>query len=304
MAKVVAAFGAVLVVLAATVGGCVVLTAGALVGGAPSPSPVAAEPGAGSRAVPADWEALEAQATAARCPGLSWSVLGAIGRLESDSGRAELPGVGAGANTAGAEGPFEFEPATFAAVGIVGPGGVDPASPYDPVDAAYSAAALLCADGAASPETLAGALWDYNHSTLYVDTVVVLAQALAADPALGGVPATALAQAAAELGVPYRWGGTGAGGFDCSGLVQVVYQAAGVRLPRVAQDQFDATARLGSTDHAEPGDLVFFGTSPGAVSHVGLYIGAGEMIDAPHTGAVVREEPADWPDQVGFTRPW
>jgi cell wall-associated NlpC family hydrolase len=52
-----------------------------------------------------------------------------------------------------------------------------------------------------------------------------------------------------------------------------------------------------------PGDLVFFGSGPFGVGHVGLYVGAGEMIDAPHTGAVVRVDDADWPDLVGATRP-
>ena len=91
-------------------------------------------------ALPAGWAALE-QAAAATCPGLSWSVLAAIGTVESDSGRSTAPGVPSGANPAGAEGPFQFEPATFAAYATVGPGGARPASPYDPVDAVYTAAA-------------------------------------------------------------------------------------------------------------------------------------------------------------------
>jgi cell wall-associated NlpC family hydrolase len=120
---------------------------------------------------------------------------------------------------------------------------------------------------------------------------LVLAHALDADAALGLPAATALTFAAANLGAPYRWGGTGAGGFDCSGLTMEAYRSAGITIPRVAQDQFDAGPRVPAGAPLEPGDLIFFGSGPDGVSHVGLYIGAGDMIDAPHTGAFVRVEP-------------
>ncbi|MGH9044373.1 MAG: NlpC/P60 family protein, partial [Acidimicrobiales bacterium] len=232
-----------------------------------------------------------------------WSVLGAIGYVESDSGRSGAPGVHSGSNSAGAEGPMQFEPATFASYGTVGPGGANPASPYDPIDAVYSAARLLCADGAAAPGGMSEALFDYNHSTPYVQIVVILAQALEVAPALGAVPAEALAFAARQLGVPYHWGGTGPTGFDCSGLTQAAYGAAGVSVPRVAQSQFDQGPPVAAGTEVSPGDLLFFGSSTKTVEHVGIYVGAGEMIDAPHTGAVVREEPGRWEDFVGATRP-
>ncbi|HEY7948402.1 MAG TPA: C40 family peptidase [Acidimicrobiales bacterium] len=117
------------------------------------------------------------------------------------------------------------------------------------------------------------------------------------------VAGAAVAWALAHLGTPYRWGGEGTGGFDCSGLVQAAFAAAGVTLPRVAQDQYDAGPHLAPGTALEPGDLVFFGGSAEAVDHVGIVVGAGEMIDAPHSGAVVRVEPV-WSDgYLGATRP-
>jgi cell wall-associated NlpC family hydrolase len=115
--------------------------------------------------------------------------------------------------------------------------------------------------------------------------------------------AAALAWALAQLGTPYRWGGEGNGGFDCSGLVQAAYGAAGIHLPRVAQDQFDAGPHLAAGAPLQAGDLVFFGTSDLAVDHVGMVFGPGQMVDAPHTGAVVRVEPIFSEGYLGATRP-
>ncbi len=108
----------------------------------------------------------------------------------------------------------------------------------------------------------------------------------------------ALAYAAAQVGKPYRWGAAGPDDFDCSGLVQQAWAAAGVSLPRVAKDQFTATTRISFAD-LEPGDLVFFEKG---IGHVGIYVGDGVMLDAPHTGAVVQLHSIFWKDLAGFGR--
>lgn len=97
-----------------------------------------------------------------------------------------------------------------------------------------------------------------------------------------------IADAQMELGKPYVWGDAGPISFDCSGLVQYVYDQVGIHLPRVAADQQSYTTPV---TNPLPGDLVFYG-SP--AYHVGIYIGGGMMIDAPHAGAVVRVEQV-WP---------
>jgi hypothetical protein len=117
------------------------------------------------------------QEAAATCPGLPWTVLAAIGTVESGNGTSNLPGVHSGANSAGAEGPMQFEPATFAAYDTpVPPGGANPPSPYDLTDAVYAAARMLCANGAENGANLNAAVYAYNHSDSYVSEVLDLAQ--------------------------------------------------------------------------------------------------------------------------------
>ena len=119
-------------------------------------------------------------------------------------------------------------------------------------------------------------------------------------PAVLPATATAIKIAKQYLGTPYQWGGASPKtGFDCSGLVQYSYGHAGITLPRVADEQAAATWHV-SYANAQPGDLVFF-DSPD-VGHVGIYLGNGMMLDAPHTGAVVRIEGIWWSTFVGFGR--
>ena len=93
----------------------------------------------------------------------------------------------------------------------------------------------------------------------------------------------AVAYAKRFLGVPYRWGGSGPGGFDCSGLVRYVYQRFGVELPHSSYADFNLGRRVGRWA-LEPGDLVFFS----GLGHVGLYVGHGRFIHAPHSGTRVQ----------------
>ncbi|MET9695746.1 NlpC/P60 family protein [Streptomyces sp. NPDC006529] len=115
----------------------------------------------------------------------------------------------------------------------------------------------------------------------------------------GSRAARAVAFAYGALGKPYVWGATGPGSFDCSGLTQAAWQAAGVSLPRTTYTQINAGHRV-SRDQLAPGDLVFFYSG---ISHVGLYVGNGQMIHAPHPGAPVRLAPISSMPWAGASRP-
>ncbi|MCX4456239.1 NlpC/P60 family protein [Streptomyces sp. NBC_01340] len=110
--------------------------------------------------------------------------------------------------------------------------------------------------------------------------------------------AEAVAYAYGKLGSPYVWGATGPDAFDCSGLAQAAYRAAGISLPRTTYAQINAGRRI-SRSELLPGDLVFFYSG---ISHVGIYVGNGQMIHAPNPSAPVRLAPVDEMPFAGATR--
>lgn len=327
-----AAAGAATAMLGAPLG----LAVGLGAGNPPPPAPVAP---AVVEGIPADYLA-DMEAAGARF-GVPWSVLAGIYRLECDFGRSPLAGCNPRGteNPVGAQGPGQWlpgswrrglgshelipigPPTTSIADGFATDGDGDGrADPWIPADAVASTARLLAADGGASGD-LAGAVYAYNHDLAYVDQVMALAttyqEATVAgpqSPSPGVSPASALSAASAasavlsfaqaQLGKPYLWGGSGPAEWDCSGLVQAAYLRAGIVLSHNAAAQYAATeGRPAPLSQLQPGDLVFFGSSAPSIHHVGIYVGHGDMIDAPHTGAVVRVESIGWPDLWGATRP-
>jgi cell wall-associated NlpC family hydrolase len=281
--------------------------------------PADATPSAEARAdIPAALLRLYQQA-AGRCPGLPWPVLAGIGKVESNHNRP--PGQ---VSRAGAEGPMQFLPAIWARYGT--DGNADGlADPMEPADAIPAAADYLC--GHHAETDLVTAVASYNCGGLslcltrataaggYATRVLGWA-ARYSDPTrpAGPVATIAVQVALAQVGTRYVWGGDSPGaGFDCSGLVQYAYTRAGLALPRTAQTQYDLgphldtrlDPRLDPAADPQPGDLLFFGASPTQVTHVGIALGEGRMVDAPHTGAFVRVEPVTGfrPALVGATRP-
>jgi cell wall-associated NlpC family hydrolase len=257
------------------------------------------------------------------CPALNPALLAA--QLYQESGfdpRAR--------SAAAAQGIAQFIPGTWATHGIDGDGDGD-RDVWDPNDAIPSAASYDCelakyvrhVPGNSTENMLASynagayaviryrGVPPYRETRNYVKTITTLAKSFAAptsrvDPSRQA--ATAIDYAQGKLGTPYLWGGEGTaqdnGRFDCSGLTRAAYDSAGITLPRVANDQYNAGPHP-SREELLPGDLVFFSddlTDSRAIRHVGIYVGGGYMIDAPRTGAVIRFDPVDTPDYFGATR--
>ncbi len=273
-------------------------------------------------AVPALYQPL-VEKWGSLCPALTPPLLAA--QLYQESGWNPLARSGAAA-----EGIAQFIPGTWATHGIDG-NGDGKADVWDPQDAIPSAATYDC-DLARYVRKVPGNNTDnmlaaYNAGAYrviqyqgippfaetqnYVKRIRTLSESFAAP--VGRVApsqqaAGAIYYAQSKLGTPYLWGGTGTaaegGRFDCSGLTQAAYHSVGIQLPRVANDQWNAGPHP-SRDQLLPGDLVFFATDladPRSIHHVGLYVGGGYMIDAPHTGAQIRFDPISEADYIGATR--
>lgn len=125
------------------------------------------------------------------------------------------------------------------------------------------------------------------------------APAVADLPASSGRAALAVAAVRQLVGAPYVWGATGPNAFDCSGLMQYAYGRAGVALPRTSQEQLNSGPHV-PLDQASPGDLVFYRSD---ASHVGMYVGGGQVVHAPYPGARVRYDPVGMMPITAVTRP-
>lgn len=109
---------------------------------------------------------------------------------------------------------------------------------------------------------------------------------------------SAVAAVRQALGKPYVWGANGPSGFDCSGLMQWAYAQAGVSLPRTSQAQRYA-GRMVPLSQAQPGDLVAYRAD---ASHIGMYVGNGQVIHAPYPGAAIRYDPVGMMPVSSVTR--
>lgn len=150
------------------------------------------------------------------------------------------------------------------------------------LDAPSAAAGHASRSSSSSPRTIAGP---------------VSAASSAAD-APNTRAAAAVSYAYSKIGSPYVWGATGPNAFDCSGLMQAAYRSAGVSLPRTTYAQINAGHRVARSE-LQPGDLVFYYSG---ISHVGIYVGNGQMIHAPNPSASVRVSPLDEMPYAGATR--
>jgi cell wall-associated NlpC family hydrolase len=186
-------------------------------------------------------------------------------------------------------------PVTAAALGLTAGGGAT-SGPAPPAATTRAVQAKLgvAVDGVYGPVTRGAVIAFQRTHGLEVDGVVG-PQTLGAlglgsgTPSLSGggsgAGATALAAARREIGVAYRYGGTGAGGFDCSGLTQWAFAQAGVTLPRTSYSQYGVGVAV-SSSAIQAGDLVFWNTDGSGASHVGIATGAGTAISATTHGVL------------------
>lgn len=269
------------------------------------------------------------------CPEVTPNLLAALLQTESEfDPEARSP--------VGARGIAQFMPSTWESSGIDG-NGDGKRDVLDPEDAIPSAAKYLCemaeetknVPGDRQSNMLAaynagaesvrkhGGVPPYKETQGYVRDINALAnKPVAGTGTTAEQIAAAINAADRQIGMPYSWGGGNADGpstggccspngssgvsikgFDCSGLVVYAYAQAGISLPRTAADQYAASVPV-SRDEMAPGDLVFFGSSPQGIHHVGIYVGSGYMIEAPRPGLNVRYSPiTSMNDFYGAARP-
>ncbi|WP_405365477.1 NlpC/P60 family protein [Kitasatospora sp. NBC_00039] len=272
--------------------------------------------------VPAAYQA-SIQQWGALCPEISPPMLAAQLYQESGFDPRARSGVGA-------QGMAQFMPETWGTYGTDG-NNDGKKDVWDPMDAIASAATFDCAlakDVSKVPgDRQANLLAAYNAGPYavtryngvppyketqgYVKNIQAMARSFTAPTApveVSQQSSGAIYFAQTKLGTPYLWGGEGLpsqnGRFDCSGLTQAAYASVGITLPRVANDQWYA-GQHPSRDQLRPGDLVFWATDltdPRSIHHVGIYVGGGYMINAPHTGAVIRYDKIDTREYIGATR--
>jgi peptidoglycan DL-endopeptidase CwlO len=127
-----------------------------------------------------------------------------------------------------------------------------------------------------------------------------VAAASAPAPAVSSRSGIAISAAMAQQGVPYRFAASSPGvAFDCSGLTAYAWAQAGVFLPHQSRQQYAAVPHV-SQGEAQPGDLLFY-YSP--ISHVGIYLGGGQLVHAPNTGSTVKVAAVNWGKVTGVGRP-
>ncbi|MGH4016297.1 MAG: C40 family peptidase [Pseudonocardiaceae bacterium] len=200
---------------------------------------------------------------------------------------------------------------TLAALGQVGS---DQVHPQTSIPDAVAAAETMCADGRDTTtdtgwESAVLAVGDGNaHLHRVLAAATAYATVMQTQVPISPPARAAIDFAIAQIGLPYVWGGNGPqqghAGFDCSGLTKAAYATAGVELPRTAHTQFFATRHVDRDEPLQPGDLVFYGHPSTKIHHVGIYIGNGQMINAPTFGMPVQVASYSFSDYAGAGRPF
>jgi cell wall-associated NlpC family hydrolase len=236
---------------------------------------------------------------AANEQGISPALLKAVVKVESDFDPNST-------SSAGAKGLTQLMPETAAGFGIT--------NPYDPMQSLRGGArelagalktfngdvrlALAAYNAGVGAVKRYGGIPPYAETQAYVPKVLQYAAQYAPattstmslssfGASVSGVGSAVVQQGLRFLGTPYQWGGESPStGFDCSGLAQYLYRQNGVSIPRTSEEQFRAGAPV-AANALQPGDLVFFQKN-GDVHHVGIYVGGGRFLQAPHTGDVVK----------------